>query len=99
LAEVQKVFSHPQALGQCRAWLSVNLPKAALIEVASTALAARLAKDDPVAAAVASQLAGQLYDLRTVKANIEDEARNVTRFLVIGRKQGPPSGHDKTSIM
>ncbi|HZS36846.1 MAG TPA: chorismate mutase, partial [Polyangia bacterium] len=45
---IQKVYSHPQALAQCRAWLSANVPKAALIEVASTALAARLAKDDPV---------------------------------------------------
>src|SRR5204863_9615941 len=99
LAEVQKVFSHPQALGQCRAWLSANLPKAALIEVASTALAARLAKDDPVAAAVASRLAGQLYDLRVAKAKIEDEVRNVTRFLVVGRKEAVPSGRDKNSLM
>lgn len=98
---VQKVYSHPQALGQCRGWLTANLPKAALIEVASTALAARLAKDDPVAAAVASELAGHLYDLRVAKHKIEDEVRNLTRFLVIGRDQEPPppTGRDKTSLM
>jgi chorismate mutase/prephenate dehydratase len=99
LEEVQKVYSHPQALAQCRRWLSSNLPKAALIEVASTALAARLTKDDPVAAAVASELAGQLYDLRVAKHKIEDELHNLTRFLVIGREPAPPSGRDKTTVL
>jgi chorismate mutase/prephenate dehydratase len=96
---VHKVYSHPQALAQCRNWLSANLPKAALIEVASTALAARLTRDDPVAGAVASELAGQLYDLRVAKAKINDEVKNVTRFLVIGREPAQPSGRDKTSVM
>jgi chorismate mutase / prephenate dehydratase len=96
---IQKVYSHPQALAQCRSWLSANLPKAALIEVASTALAARLSKDDPVAAAVASELAGQLYDLKVAKEKIEDEVRNVTRFLVIGRTAPARTGRDKTSLM
>jgi chorismate mutase / prephenate dehydratase len=96
---VQKVYSHPQALGQCRRWLSANLPNVAQIEVASTALAARLTKDDPVAAAVASELAGQLYDLKIARHKIEDEVRNVTRFLVIGREEPPPTGRDKTSIL
>jgi chorismate mutase/prephenate dehydratase len=99
LEGIQKVYSHPQALGQCRAWLSANLPKAALIEVASTALAARLAKDDPVAGAVASELAGHLYDLRVAKAKIEDEVHNVTRFLVVGKQPAARSGRDKTSLM
>ncbi len=96
---VQKVYSHPQALAQCRQWLSANLPSVAQIEVASTALAARLTRDDPVAAAVASELAGQLYDLKIARRKIEDEVRNVTRFLVIGRDQAPPTGRDKTSIL
>lgn len=96
---VQKVYSHPQALGQCRHWLSANLPNVAQIEVASTALAARLTRDDPVAAAVASELAGQLYDLKVARRQIQDEVRNVTRFLVIGREMPPPTGRDKTSIL
>jgi chorismate mutase/prephenate dehydratase len=96
---VQKVYSHPQALAQCRQWLSQNLPNVAQIEVASTALAARLTRDDPVAAAVASELAGQLYDLKVARKKIEDEVRNVTRFLVVGREASPPTGRDKTSIL
>jgi chorismate mutase / prephenate dehydratase len=96
---VQKIYSHPQALAQCRQWLSANLPNVAQIEVASTALAARLTRDDPVAAAVASELAGQLYDLKIARNKIEDEVRNVTRFLVVGREPAPPTGRDKTSIL
>ncbi len=99
LEGVQKIYSHPQALGQCRQWLSTNLPNIPQIEVASTALAARLTKDDPVAAAVASELAGQLYDLKIAHRKIEDEVRNVTRFLVIGREPAPATGRDKTSIL
>jgi chorismate mutase/prephenate dehydratase len=99
LEGIQKVYSHPQALAQCRHWLSNNLPNVAQIEVASTALAARLTRDDPVAAAVASELAGQLYDLKIAKKRIEDEVRNVTRFLVIGREPAPATGRDKTSIL
>jgi chorismate mutase/prephenate dehydratase len=99
LEGVQKVYSHPQALGQCRGWLAANLPRAALIEVASTALAARLTRDDPGSAAVASELAGELYDLKVAKSKIEDEVRNLTRFLVIGKEMAKPTGNDKTSIL
>ncbi|HJZ88169.1 MAG TPA: prephenate dehydratase [Polyangia bacterium] len=98
-ADIQKVYSHPQAVAQCRKWLAENLPRAAVIDVASTALAARLARDDPQSAAVASELAGQLYDLRVCKRKIEDHAQNVTRFLVIGTRAAEVSGRDKTSLL
>jgi chorismate mutase/prephenate dehydratase len=99
LGQIQKVYSHPQAVAQCRKWLAENLPQVAVIEVASTALAARLAKDDPQSAAVASELAGQLYDLRVVRRRIEDVAQNVTRFLVVGTQSSERTGVDRTSIL
>jgi chorismate mutase/prephenate dehydratase len=100
LGDVRKVYSHPNALAQCRAWLASNLPGAALIEVASTALAARLARDDAAAAAVASELAAQLYDLPVQRRKIEDERVNMTRFLVVGPPEPRrPTGRDKTSVM
>ena len=102
LEGIAKVYSHPQALAQCRAWLAAHLPGRPLVEVASTALAARLAKDDPHAAAVASALAGRLYDLRVVESHIEDAATNVTRFLVVRKGDGSlpaPSGHDRTTLL
>src|SRR5205823_2571313 len=90
LSGVQKIYSHPQAFAQCRNWLAANLPGVPVIDVASTALAAQLASEDEHAAAIASELAAQLYDLRVLKAKIEDAVANYTRFLVISRRKAKP---------
>lgn len=99
LADVKQVYSHPQALAQCREWLDRNLPHAHMVEVASTALAAEQAVEDGAAAAIASELASQIYDLPILRDRIEDAMQNVTRFLVVGRHSMSPTGHDKTSIL
>ncbi len=99
LSRVRKVVSHPQALAQCRKWLQENLPDIPLVDVASTALAAQMVAEDDSAAAVASEMAANLYDLQVVKKKIEDNPNNFTRFLVIGTQTPAPSGRDKTSIM
>jgi chorismate mutase/prephenate dehydratase len=99
LAEVKKVLSHPQGIAQCRNWLAANLPDAVTEEVTSTAGAVEMAAHDPTLAGIASELAGRLYQVPVLRARIEDEPGNATRFLVIGRKLVEPSGHDKTSIL
>jgi chorismate mutase/prephenate dehydratase len=99
LSHVQRVYSHPQALGQCRKWLAANLPHAALVETPSTAEAARVAREDANGAAIASELAGRLHDLLVVAEAIQDLADNATRFLVIGREQARPTGKDRTSVL
>jgi chorismate mutase / prephenate dehydratase len=99
LAHIDRVFSHPQALAQCRRWLSQNLPRAAVVEAGSTSEAARLAREDPHGAAIASELAARLYDMTVARRNLADVAHNVTRFLVIGEKQADPTGRDRTSIL
>jgi chorismate mutase/prephenate dehydratase len=99
LSEVKRVMSHPQGLGQCRAWLAANMPDVPLEETASTAGAAELAAADPRVAAIASELAGQLYGVPVLRRRIEDNPHNATRFLVLGRRPSGPSGRDKTSIV
>lgn len=99
LAKVQKVYSHPQALGQCRIWLEANLPGVKIVETANTAKAAQLAAKEPSAAAIAPDLAVKLYRLRPVARHIEDLQDNRTRFLVIGRTSAEKTGNDKTSLM
>lgn len=99
LDELKQVFSHPQGLAQCRAWLDRNLPHAQTVEVASTAGAAERALEDGASAAIASELAGRIYGLPTLRERIEDYAQNVTRFLVVGRWAVGPTGRDKTSIL
>ncbi len=99
VADIRKVISHPQAIGQCRGWLEENLPDIPLVDAASTASAAQQAAEDASVAAIASESAASLYGLRVVKHKIEDNPNNFTRFLIIGREMQGPSGNDKTSIM
>lgn len=99
LKAVKSVYSHPQALAQCRRWLDTHLPGVTLHNAASTADAAVHATLDGSCAAIASQLAGQMYHLRPVAQKIEDMPDNATRFLVIGRTMAAPTGRDKTSIV
>jgi chorismate mutase/prephenate dehydratase len=99
LAEVAKVYSHAQSLAQCVQWLARHLPGVARVAVASNAEAARLASEEPGAAAIAGELAAKLYDLPIVAPHIEDEPNNTTRFWVLGRQQVPASGRDETSLV
>ena len=99
LGAIERVLSHPQALAQCRGWLATHLADVPTEEVASTAAAAELAAADATVAAIASALAGELYGVPALRARIEDNPNNSTRFLVIGRRPVGPTGRDKTSIL
>src|SRR5438132_507679 len=97
--DIRRIYSKPQALSQCRNWLSKNIPHASLHEVASTATAAELAQREPGAAAVASRQAAVKYGLRILFTDIEDSPFNETRFAVIGTQECGKTSHDKTAIM
>ena len=97
--EISEVYSKPQALSQCRDWLSRNMPQAKLIDVTSTSTAAQLARTKPGAAAVASRQAAVEYGLDVLAENIEDNKNNVTRFAVIGDKTLNATTKDRTSIL
>jgi len=99
LAGVTRVLAHPQALGQCVAWLNLNAPGLERVSVASNAEAARQASLEPTAAAIAGDQAAVRYGLQTVAPLIQDDAHNRTRFVVLGRHGGRPSGADKTSLI
>ena len=99
LSEVKRVLSHPQGLAQCRAWLAEHLPDVPTEEVLSTALAAEMAAGDATIAAIASALAGELYGVPILRARVEDNPHNSTRFLVVGHHPSGPTGRDKTSIL
>ncbi len=99
LEGIRTVFSHQQSLAQCRGWLDRHLPFVERVAVGSNAEAARLAAETEHTAAIAGDMAAELYGLETLESNIEDEADNTTRFLVIGRHGTQPSGSDKTSLL
>ncbi len=99
LKKIKRIYSHAQALAQCRNWLREHLPDIPILDAASTAEAAKLASKDPSSGAIASAYAGDYYGLKILARNIEDIKNNFTRFLVIGKKDSPRSGNDLTMVM
>jgi chorismate mutase / prephenate dehydratase len=107
--DIREVYSKPQALSQCRYWLSQNLPEARIVEISSTTRAAQVAAEKAGAAAIASREAGTHYGLNIVADCIEDNPNNSTRFAVltnpdfddqlVDRKAPLRTGKDKTSVM
>jgi len=99
MKNLKRVYSHPQALAQCRGFIEKNLAGVDIIEVGSTSEAARLAAQDYESAAIASSRAAEVYGLKILKSRIEDSSNNYTRFIVLGKSDNPPTGNDKTSII
>jgi len=96
---IRKLYSKPEVFGQCRRWLHENMPGVELISASSTARAAETVAREPDAGALASELAGELYGLNVLERDIQDMGGNTTRFLVIGKAYGKPTGKDKTSLL
>ena len=101
LEKIKSVHSKDNALGQCREWLARMLPGVELVDAASTAASVEYAAEHPEAAAIASSVAAELYNVPIVEENIMDKTDNVTRFLVIGKTPTPllGEGRDRTSLV
>lgn len=99
MEDIERVYSHPQSLAQCKAWMRQHLPDAERVPVSSNAEAARRARKADDAAAIAGETAGLVYGLKPAAGPIEDRPDNTTRFLVLGRELFPPSGNDRTSVL
>jgi len=99
LDTVKKVYSHPQALGQCRSFLKhLNV---VLIPSYDTAGSVKMIKEGGLtdSAAIASARAAEIYGMKIIAREIEDNPNNFTRFFILAGKDSPPSGNDKTSIV
>jgi chorismate mutase/prephenate dehydratase len=98
-ADLTRIYSHAQSLAQCHEWLNRNLPQVQRIPVASNAEAARLAAAEAATAAIAGDAAAELYGLKILADNIEDDPNNTTRFAVVAGHDAGPSGSDRTSLV
>jgi prephenate dehydratase len=104
IADIRRVVSFPVATAQCRSWLSAHLGDVIELAATSTAEAVRQVGEagEPGTAAIGTALAASLYGLEVVAADIEDNADNATRFVLVARPSTgvpAPTGHDKTSIV
>ncbi|MDN5347648.1 MAG: prephenate dehydratase [Clostridia bacterium] len=98
--EITAVYSHSQALAQCRRFIKKKLPAVTVSAVSSTAAAMRQAAADRRLAAIGPVFAARLYNLPVLYHDIQDYPGNKTRFLVVGKdKKMPPTGSDKTSLV
>jgi len=99
MAEVKKIYSQPEVFAQCRNWLASTFKEADTVPMASSSKAAQLAANEPASAAIASAIAAEIYGLKILCQNIEDVSNNITRFLVISKRDSQPSGDDKTIVL
>ena len=99
LKAIKRVYSHQQSLAQCREWLDLNFPHVEREPVSSNAEAARRAAAEAETAAIAGIMTAEIYGLKILVSNIEDEPENTTRFLIVGRNPVPVSGNDKTTLL
>ncbi len=99
LEDVESVYSHPQALGQCRSYLEKH--KWEIIPAYDTAGSVKIIKERQLfnAAAIASEKAAELYGMKILARDIADNLTNYTRFLVLSHEDSQPTGDDKTSII
>ena len=99
LDTIRKVYSHPQALAQSRSFLKhLNCE---LIPTYNTAASVKMIKEQrrSDSAAIASARAAEIYGMKILAREIEDNPNNFTRFFILSKEDSPPSGKDKTSIV
>nr|WP_236617327.1 MULTISPECIES: prephenate dehydratase [unclassified Lebetimonas] len=100
LANIKRVYSHPQGYNQCLNFLETHgLLDVEFIPTESTAKAAELASKDEKSAAICSKIAAKLYNVPLLFEKIEDNLANRTRFIIISDFKTQKSGNDKTSVI
>lgn len=105
---IRRIHSKPEVFAQCRSWLNAQFPNAALCPDVSTSQSVQTALNEnktalsigaePGSAAIASELAGELYGMPCLFEGIEDNSDNITRFYVISKEKAGRTGDDKTAI-
>ncbi|MFN8007917.1 MAG: prephenate dehydratase [Terriglobia bacterium] len=100
LPKIRRVYSHPQALMQCQRNLS-RFKNIEVIPTYDTAGSVKKIKEEDIfdGAAIASTLAAEIYGMKILKSQIQDDPENFTRFLVLGQKTTIPKRADKTSVV
>lgn len=97
-SDVEKIYAPATAIAACERHLRTQFPKATLLDVPSSQVAAELASEDHGAACVGTDLVGELHSLRLVRERVEDETEVETRFAVVGRESVPRTGTDRTVL-
>jgi chorismate mutase/prephenate dehydratase len=95
---IKRIYSHPQALGQCQGFAKkLGLE---MVPAYDTAGSVKMVKEQKImdGAAIASARAARIYEMKIIAREIEDNPKNTTRFFILSKRDTPPTGNDKTSI-
>jgi prephenate dehydratase len=96
--DVEAIYAHPQALGQCRAFIEKCFPKALVDAALSNAAAVEEMMSKERSAAIGPKRAAELYGAEVLAQGIQDRSPNLTRFVILAAKDHEPTGDDKTSL-
>lgn len=97
-SEVKVIYSHPQALAQCRRFIERCFPKAELVAALSTAAAVEEMMAGDSAAAIGNRRAAEIYGAHILARGIQDRSGNLTRFVILNHSDHEATGSDKTSL-
>ena len=100
MKDIRTIYVHPSTYEQCEKFIRKNLPNAQVIQTSSNAASAqKIANEkDKAKAAIVPSEAIEIYKLKAIKRNIQDNKFNVTRFIVISKDESKKTGRDRTSI-
>ena len=101
LADIKKVYSHPQALAQCEHSITRILPQVERVTTYDTAGSVKMIKEQHLTdgAGLASERAASIYEMNILRPDMQDDAENYTRFVVVAPEPVAPVGEAKTSIV
>lgn len=98
--EIQKVYSHPQALAQCKSYLETNLPNSKIIAVESTSYAAQIVSEsNEKCACIGNSACLEVYNLKLLAKNIQDNSFNKTKFWILGKEESSKNEKNKMSMI
>ena len=98
-AKIEKIYSHPQAIAQCRKYLDKHFPNVQVINVSSTSMGASLAATEENSACICNIACKDLYNLEIISENIQEIEKNQTRFIVVSKNKIIKKNATKTSII
>lgn len=96
---IKKIYSHPQALAQCRKYILEKMPNSETIEVASTTMGCQEALKKENSACISNKICSEIYGLKMIDENIQDENTNATKFIIIAKRKADLTKNAKTSIV
>jgi prephenate dehydratase len=101
LADIKKIYSQPPALAQCERSLNKLLPHAERVPTYDTAGGVKMIKEQNITdgAGLASARAAQIYQMNILQPDMQDDAENYTRFVVVARQPVIPQDEAKTSVV